>query len=113
VVSVGTRSDGTVSGTRNVNLILADNGAGTAYNAQITAVTAITTTGGSGTVTLVSGVPGPSPGATLASGGSVTVPLVFNWPTTATRANITIRMTATDSTGTVTYPVTQTVATFR
>jgi hypothetical protein len=110
---VGTRSDGTVSGTRNVNFTLSNNGAGTAYNAQITAVTSVTTTGGSGTITLVSGVPGPSPGAQLAPGGSVTVPLVFNWPTTATKAAITLRITATDATGTVSYPVTQTVSTLR
>jgi hypothetical protein len=112
-VTVGTRSDGTDPGTRVVNMILSNNGAGLAYNAQITAVTAITIIAGTGTVTLVSGVPGPNPGVQLSPGGSVTVPLVFNWPTTVTKASFTIRMTAIDATGTVSYPVTQTVASVR
>jgi hypothetical protein len=38
---------------------------------------------------------------------------VFNWPSTATRISITFRLTATDATGTVTYPFTQTVTSFR
>jgi hypothetical protein len=111
-VTVGTRTDGSDAGTRNVGITLLNNG-GTAYNAQITAINVINTIAGSGTITLVSGIPGPSPGVTLAPGASVTVPLVFNWPDTATRAQISFRLTATDSTGTVSYPVTQAVVTYR
>ena len=112
-VTVGTRSDGTAAGTRNVALTLTNNGAGAAFNAQIAAITTVTTTTGTGTVTLASGVPGPNPGVVLAPSGATTVPIVLNWPTTATRVSITFRLTATDSSGTVSYPVTQTVSTFR
>jgi predicted outer membrane repeat protein len=113
-VAVGTRVDGTDTGTRNVNISLTDTGSGPAYNAQISGITSITVLSGSGPVTLASGIPGPAPGVTLSAlGGSTTVPLVFNWPTTATRVSITFRMTATDASGTSTYPFTQTVTTFR
>jgi len=112
-VTIGARTDGTDPGTRNVNVNLVNSGAGIAYNAQITAITSITILGGSGAVTLASGVPGPSPGVQLAPAGSTVVPLVFNWPSTATRISITFRLTATDASGTVTYPFTQTVTSFR
>jgi CSLREA domain-containing protein len=113
-VAIGTRTDGTDPGTRNVNVTLTDIGSGPAYNAQITGITSITVLGGSGTVTLASGIPGPVPAATLnPSGGNVTVPLIFNWPSTATRVSIAFRMTATDASGTTSYPFTQTVTTFR
>jgi hypothetical protein len=112
-VAVGNRTNDVIAGDRDVVLVLTNTGLGTAYNAQISSITAITDVSGSGAVTLVSGLPGPSPSVQLAPSGSVNVPLVFNWPTTATRVSITVRMTATDFTGTVTYPVTQTVTTFR
>jgi hypothetical protein len=112
-VTIGARTDGTDAGTRNVAVNLINNGAGSAYNAQITGITSMTVLAGTGPVTLVSGVPGPTPGAQLAPAGSTVVPLVFNWPSTATRISITFRLTATDATGTVTYPFTQTVTSFR
>jgi hypothetical protein len=92
---------------------LSNNGAGIAYNAQIAAITSITTTGGTGSVTLVSGIPGPNPGAQLGTGAKVNVPLVFNWPATATRVSITFRLNATDATGTMSYPVTTTLVSAR
>ena len=110
-VSTGARTDGTVAGTRNVVINLGNNGAGTAYNAQITSVT-IATIAGSGAVTLVSGVPGPLPAATLAIGASTAVPLVFNWPTTATRVQFTFRLSSTDGGGT-SYTTTQTATSYR
>ena len=112
-VSIGTRSDGTVAGTRNVNVNLRNTGAGPGYSAQIVDVTSIVVKTGTGSVTLASGVPGPVPAGTLASAASETVPLVFNWPSTATSASITFRMAATDATGTVTYTFSQTVTTIR
>jgi hypothetical protein len=96
-----------------VTVTLSNNGAGIAYNAQIVAITSITTTGGTGTVTLVSGIPGPDPGVQLATGVKVNTPLVFNWPATATRVSITFRLNATDATGTINYPVTTTLISAR
>ena len=111
----GAHVDDVVPGERDVNITLRNTGAGPAYNAQISSISSITVVSpGTGTVSLVSGVPGPTPVTTLAaSGGTETVPLVFSWPTTATRATITFRMTATDATGTTTYPFTQTITIVR
>jgi hypothetical protein len=108
-VMVGSDISGILTGTRSVNLMLVNNGVGTAYNAQITAVDSITTSSGSGTVTLASGIPGPAAGVTLSPSGSVAVPLVLNWPSSVLQTSITFRMNTTDSTGTVSYPVKQTI----
>jgi len=50
----------------------------------------------------------PSAGLTLAPGATTTVPLVFNWPVTATRVSPKFSLNATDASGS-SYPLTQTV----
>jgi hypothetical protein len=110
-VAIGTRTPGS-GGTLNVTVVLTNQGSGTAYNAQITGVTSAVVQAGSGSVTVASSLPAPSPGVQLAPGASTNVPVTFNWPSTATRVAITFTVTATNAAGTVSYPVTQTVAAF-
>ena len=107
----GARTDGAAPGTRNVPVTITNSGQGQAYNAKIVSVGPITATSGSGTILVASGV--PSAGVTIAPGASATLPLVFNWPSTATRAVITFRLNAMDVTGAISYPVTQAVTVFR
>jgi uncharacterized protein (TIGR03437 family) len=110
IVSIGSSGNGVFAGARNLNINLTNSGTVPAYNAQITAIDSITTISGSGSATLASVLPGPTPGVTLSPSGSVTVPVVLNWPSSVLQLSITFRMTATDSTGTVSYPTKQTIA---
>jgi hypothetical protein len=101
------------SSTVNMTITLTNHGSVSAYNAQIAAINSITNMLGSGTITLASGVPGPSPAVTLAPGQTTTVQLVFNWPSTVTKAQISFLLTSTDVTGNVSYPATQNIISYR
>jgi hypothetical protein len=84
-------------------------GLGAALNAQISSVTATVVSGGL-RVTLASGV--PSTPVTLAPGASITLPLVFDWPISATRVSMKFELIATDASGN-NYSAIQTVTLFR
>jgi hypothetical protein len=105
----GARTDGPVPGTRNVPVTITNAGLGAALNAQISSVTATVVSGGL-RVTLASGV--PSTPVTLAPGASTTLPLVFDWPLSATRVSLKFELIATDASGN-NYSATQTVTLFR
>jgi hypothetical protein len=105
----GARTNGSVPGTLNVPVTITNAGQGAALNAQISSVTATVVSGGL-RVTLASGV--PSAPVTLAPGASITLPLVFNWPLTATRVSMKFELIATDASGN-SYSATQTVTLFR
>ncbi len=88
--TVGTR---TVAGaTLLVQLSLTNTGLGTATNATITSITAISLVAGSGTVTVASGVPVNF--GTISHGTSSPATVTFNWPSTATRVSFTVNFTA-------------------
>jgi uncharacterized repeat protein (TIGR01451 family) len=88
--SVGTR---TVSGGNVlVGLTLTNTGLGTATNATITSITAITDVAGSGAVTVASGLP-LSLGA-IGSGASASGAVTLAWPSTATRVSFVVNFTA-------------------
>jgi hypothetical protein len=105
----GARTDGPVPGTRNVPVTVSNAGLGAALNAQISSVTATVLSGGL-RVTLASGV--PSTPVTLAPGASITLPLVFDWPISATRVSMKFELIATDASGN-NYSAIQTVTLFR
>jgi concanavalin A-like lectin/glucanase superfamily protein/List-Bact-rpt repeat protein len=105
----GARTDGPVPGTRIVPVTIANAGQGAALSTQISSVIA-TVVSGSLRVTLASGV--PSAPVTLAPGASITLPLVFDWPLTATRVSMKFGLNATDASGN-SYSATQTVTLFR
>jgi hypothetical protein len=109
VAVTGARTDGAALGTRNVPVTITNAGRGGALNAQIATVS-VTVVSGSSNVTLASGV--PSAPATLAPGDSITAPLVFNWPVTATRVTMKFGLSATDGAGN-SYSASQTVTLFR
>jgi len=104
------RTDGPVPGTRNVPVTITNAGQGAALNAQISSVTATVLSGSLTSVTLASGV--PSTPVTLAPGASTTLPLVFNWPLTATRVMMKFGLSAIDGAG-KSYFASQTVTLFR
>jgi Concanavalin A-like lectin/glucanases superfamily/Divergent InlB B-repeat domain len=106
----GARTDGPVPGTRNVPVTITNAGLGAALNAQISAVTTTVLNGSLTRVTLASGV--PSTPVTLAPGASTTLPLVFDWPLSATRVSMKFELIATDASGN-SYSATQTVTLFR
>ena len=107
----GARTDGPVPGTRNVPVTITNAGPGAALNAQISSVTTKVLSGGINLgVTLASGV--PSAPVTLAPGASITLPLVFDWPISATRVSMKFELIATDASGN-NYAATQTVTLFR
>jgi hypothetical protein len=105
----GPRTDGPLPGTRTVPVTITNAGLGAALNAQISSVTATVVSGGL-RVTLASGV--PSTPVTLAPGASITLPLVFDWPISATRVSMKFELIATDASGN-NYSAIQTVTLFR
>jgi hypothetical protein len=107
----GARTDGPVPGTRIVPVTITNAGQGAALNAQISSVTTtVLSEGLSFRVTLASGV--PSAPVTLAPGASITLPLVFDWPLSASRVSMKFELSATDARGN-SYSATQTVTLFR
>jgi hypothetical protein len=90
--SVGVRTDGSAAGTRNVPFTLLNSGLGAAGNATIAAITGITVLGGSGTVSVASGVPVDL--GTITTGGTASGTIVFSWPASATRVRFTVNFTA-------------------
>lgn len=92
-----------------VTVTITNAGKGPASNAQVVSVTS-TVLAGTGNVSTVSGV--PSSPATIAPGGSVTVPVGLNWPAIATRVSLHFSLNATDALGN-SRPATQTVTIFR
>ncbi|MBS1823816.1 MAG: hypothetical protein JST93_00720 [Acidobacteria bacterium] len=88
----GARTDGAAPGSRVVSVVVRNLGSGPAADAVIEGITNIVVTGGSGAVSALSAVPVAL--GTIAGGGQAGASLLFQWPTTATRVQFTLRFTA-------------------
>lgn len=85
----GARTDGPGAGQRTVPIVIRNSGTGPAVDASITGVVNILVTSGSGVVTTATVTPLAL--GTIAAGGQAATNLVFNWPSTATRVQFTVR----------------------
>jgi hypothetical protein len=83
-------------GQQTVTLKLTNTGAGNALNLSV-ALSSLRTLTGTGTVTVASGLPATS--AVLGPGGSLTLPILVNVPSTVLRFALSLALTITDSTG--------------
>jgi hypothetical protein len=92
--STGTRTDGPGAGQRTVPIVLRNSGSGPAVDATITSITNIQVLAGSGVVTPADAMALPLSMGTIAAPGQSAGVLVFNWPSTATRVQFTVRFTA-------------------
>jgi len=90
--STGVRTDGPGAGQRTVPFVLRNSGSGPAVDATITGIANIQVLSGSGVVTAADVLP-LSMGTISAPGQSAGV-LRFNWPSTATRIQFTVRFSA-------------------
>jgi hypothetical protein len=72
--------------------VIRNSGSGPAADASITGIVNILVTSGSGVVT--SATVTPLALGAIAAGGQAATNLVFNWPSTATRVQFTVRFAA-------------------
>ena len=84
----GVHRDGVQAGTRVAPMTIGNAGPGVANNAQIVSITNITTSVGTGAVTLASSMPVTV--GTLAAGQNAVANVVFNWPASVTRVTMKI-----------------------
>ena len=93
LASTGSRTAGPGPGQLTLNLRLTDTiGYGTASNAQITSISAITTLAGSGIVSVASGL--PMSAGNLTSGVTGSGSVAFNWPSTVIEVQFTLNFSA-------------------
>jgi hypothetical protein len=94
--TAGARTNGPGPNQRTVPVLLRNNGQGTALDATITGIVSINVLAGSGTVT--STLTTPLNLGNINPAGTANANLIFDWPTTATRIQFTVRFTANQGT---------------
>jgi hypothetical protein len=94
--TAGARTNGPGPNQRTVPVLLRNNGQGPALDATITGIVSINVLAGSGQVT--STLTTPLNLGNINPGGTANTDLIFDWPTTATRIQFTVRFTANQGT---------------
>lgn len=89
-ITNGQRTDGPGTGQRTVPLAIVNNSA-SGVGHLLVEIASITVVSGTGTVSVVT--PSPIPAGDLAPNSNAAVPLVFNWPATATRVSFLVKYT--------------------